>query len=455
MTSPNTIPRSDENDITIDAEYMNRWLGDNAQIQSLSPKTLYDIQTLIEYYRDIIVPGTKVSISFPIGSDDGGPRASVADGKVIIPFHMLKEGRVDETIGAMIHELHHIKLSASERFTAALTFKILRHMMEQIDCGGMTMAERLFSDSSVTAERILDGKGGTKDIMFLRESIEDLMFLLNAVEDIRIDANTPPNLRKYIDKIDEQAGARIREARDNGAFSEDERDLTAIGFMILAHHKGLCEFDFVKERYGDTDAIINGDPHKYPIDVFGTFKDEIASHILQLYYKHCGKPKPVDDGSNPGDEGDPLDLDAYFGGKVGSSLGDSVEAQFTTAKNNSQDEEKQEDEDEALKDADKGIKSIGIPPNPVVTAESCNTKSDVEIDLSGKEDILYEWKATPPSTAKELRDQIADEEKTVSITPQMETQIKSYKNVRVTTTTEHFNEDMVVFDSVLFDTVNN
>jgi hypothetical protein len=132
-----------------------------------------------------------------------------------------------------------------------------------------------------------------------------------------------------------------------------------------------------------------------------------------------------------------------------------VEAQFTTAKNNSQDEEKQEDEDEALKDADKGIKSIGIPPNPVVTAESCNTKSDVEIDLSGKEDILYEWKATPPSTAKELRDQIADEEKTVSITPQMETQIKSYKNVRVTTTTEHFNEDMVVFDSVLFDTVNN
>ena len=96
----------------IDAEYMNRWLGESTQIESLSPKTLFDVQTLIEYYRDIIVPTQKVSIAFPTAQSES-PRACVSEGEVMIPFHMLKQGRVDETIGAMIHELHHIKLTPS------------------------------------------------------------------------------------------------------------------------------------------------------------------------------------------------------------------------------------------------------------------------------------------------------------------------------------------------------
>ena len=76
--------------VNIDAEYMNRWLGDNTQVESLAPKTLYDVQTLIEYYRDIIVPTEKVSIAFPT-KDGNSPRASVENGEVIIPFYMLKE----------------------------------------------------------------------------------------------------------------------------------------------------------------------------------------------------------------------------------------------------------------------------------------------------------------------------------------------------------------------------
>jgi hypothetical protein len=96
----------------IDAEYMNRWLGEGSKIESLVPKTLYDVQTLIEYYRDIIVPDKKVSIAFPTDANES-PRACVSRGEVIIPFNLLQIGRVDETIGAMIHELHHIKLTPS------------------------------------------------------------------------------------------------------------------------------------------------------------------------------------------------------------------------------------------------------------------------------------------------------------------------------------------------------
>ena len=102
--------------VKIDAEYMNAWLGDSSKIERLSSKVLYDIKTLIEYYKDIIVPKEEVTISFPVEGQGSGPRASVERGEVFIPYHMLKEGEIDNTIGAMIHELHHIKLSASEKY---------------------------------------------------------------------------------------------------------------------------------------------------------------------------------------------------------------------------------------------------------------------------------------------------------------------------------------------------
>ncbi len=195
-----------DNHKNIDAEYMNRWLGDNAKITSLSPKVLYDVQTLLEYYRDIIVPSVDVSISFPT-ENGSNAKASVEDSKVFIPYYMLRDGRVDETIGAMIHELHHIKWSASEKFTCALTFKYLRKLMENIDVVGMSLAERVFSDSTLTVDDIMSEKDGVpQDVMYMRKIIGDLMFMLNAVEDVRIDANTPPNLRKYIDKIDKGGG---------------------------------------------------------------------------------------------------------------------------------------------------------------------------------------------------------------------------------------------------------
>ena len=70
--------------------------------------------------------------------------------------------------------------------------------MEQIDCYGLTLAERVFTDSSITMDKILGNEACGADISFIRKVLGDLLFLINAVEDVRIDANTPPNLRKSL-----------------------------------------------------------------------------------------------------------------------------------------------------------------------------------------------------------------------------------------------------------------
>ena len=43
----------------IDAEFMEKWLG-GLKLDSLSPKTLFDLQSLMRHYKDIIVPGVDV-----------------------------------------------------------------------------------------------------------------------------------------------------------------------------------------------------------------------------------------------------------------------------------------------------------------------------------------------------------------------------------------------------------
>jgi hypothetical protein len=436
--------------VEIDAEYMNRWLGENTRITSLSPKTLYDIQTLIEYYRDIIVPGVDVSIAFPVGDKDS-PRASVERGEVIIPFHILSEGRVDDTIGAMIHELHHIKLSASEVFLHTLSFKFLRALMEQIDCYGLTLAERVFSDSSLTVEKILsdDEKVGN-DVSFLRKVLGDMLFLINAVEDVRIDSNTPPNLKKYIDKSDRIHGVRLKEFIEEGNLTNDNRDLTSLAYMLLCHHKGIHEFEFVDEKYGDTNAIVSANPVEYPVELFTAFADEIANHVLGEYYKFCGKPREAtNSGGSPSDE---FDIDSYFGGKVNSSVGDSLEEQFNNMKAPKHQKSKQEAEKKALKDSNEKIKNVTVSVGDSGAGKP-NTKT--KIDLSGNRHKKGTTTTdNSPTSAEELRAALEEKSKTVFISPEVNQQIKSFKDVQVYTTTEYFDDLPVVYDAVIYDAIN-
>ena len=432
----------------IDAEYMNRWLGESTQIESLSPKTIFDVQTLIEYYRDIIVPTQKVSIAFPT-ADSESPRACVSEGEVMIPFHMLKQGRVDETIGAMIHELHHIKLTPSEKFIHLLNFKAVRTLMEKIDCYGTPLSERVFVDSSITMERIMSDEKQPADIEFLRKVMSDLLFLLNAVEDVRIDANTPPNLRKYIDKVDKVGGEQLKKHFEEGNISEDDRDLSSIGFMLLCHHKGIINFPLIEEKFGDTQAIVNAEGTQLPIDLFNAFQDEIAQHIFDEYIKHCGIPKDAQGGMQGGD-GDEFDISSYFGEKVNHSIGDSLEQQFTDAKAPKHDEGKLDAESSKLDDAEKQLKMMNpAPPQPQ------NGAGDTKITASTHEvDENTEVPEHTPVTAESIRQQQEEEWKDVFMSPEMVQQVKSFKNVRVHTATEHFSDQAVTYDTVIFDATN-
>ena len=441
------MSKMDSEPHNIDAEYMNRWLGEGSRIDNLSPKVLFDVQTLLEYYRDIIVPTADINISFP-REDGETPRASVANGEVLIPYYMLRDGRVDETIGAMIHELHHIKWSASEKFTCALTFKYLRKLMEEIECVGMTLAERVFSNSGLTIDAIMSEEDTVvpADVAFMRKMIGDLMFILNAVEDVRIDANTPPNLRKYIDKIDNNASEHLKEMLDN---LDGDTSPTAIAYSLLAHHKGHYNSEFVKERYGDTDAILKGNPHEYPLDVFKAFQEEIAKHIHDSFIEICGQPKPQSEEMGEVD----FDLDAYFGEKINQNIGDSLCQQFDKAQTGKPYKAKNAEEQDALNKIEEQIELIEVTqPTPysgdVGTKQPYTAKEDGEL-------LQSEKRTTPtPPTAEEYREQQLDLGKNVFMDNALIQSVKSFKNIRVYTTTESFDDTKVVYDTVIFDTLN-
>jgi len=431
----------------IDAEYMNRWLGDGSQIESLSAKTMYDVQTLIEYYRDIIVPDKKVSIAFPTDANES-PRACVSRGEVVIPFNLLQIGRVDETIGAMIHELHHIKLTPSEKHYHTLSFQFIRTLMEQIDCYGTTLAERVFTDSSITMDKILGDDECGVEVKFLRKVLGDLLFLINAVEDVRIDSNTPPNLRKYIDKIDKQGGEKLIANIEKGAFGDDDRDLVAIGFMLLCHHKGIYEFPFIESTYGDTQAIVDADALTYPVELFTAYKEEIATHVYEEYLKHCGMPPEANPQLQQDDDGE-FDINGYFGGKVNHSIGDSLEEQLSNTPVPKHQQPQQEAEKNASEQAKDDIKNIKVS-QPQPNSASANTAQPVQaVDVENAN-----FSSQSPNNAQELRELLEEENKNVAMAPEVVQQIKSFKNVQVHTATESFSDTQVTYDTVIFDAVN-
>ena len=80
-------------------------------------------------------------------------------------------------------------------------------------------------------------------------------------------------------------------------------------------------------------------------------------------------------------------------------------------------------------------KEEGDSPNPKTP--------DAVIPLSGDS-----------SPAESLRAEVEDKDKATYITPHLAQQVKSFKDVQVITTTEHFNGTPVVYDAVIFDTVN-
>jgi len=139
--------------IEVDAEYMNRWLGGN-DISDMSPRVMYDVQQLIKHYRNIIVPDTTVEVVFPVS---GTPCANISENKVMIPCNLLLNGQVDDTIGAMIHELHHIKWTDAPREYMYAVWLFFKKTTKSITLdNGQSMFDAVFVEQDVTFNNIIN-----------------------------------------------------------------------------------------------------------------------------------------------------------------------------------------------------------------------------------------------------------------------------------------------------------
>lgn len=305
----------------VDAEYLERWLG-GIKLDELSPKTMSDVQRLLEYYKDIIVPNSKVSVAFPT-DDNQGARASVDRNQIFVPTNTLNEGFVDDTIGLVIHELNHIKWSDGERKTWATCYAFGKQILSSIYTKDesdewVSLWEVTFSNGSISLDDLM-GEPTRKEVSFLQKVIKDIAFLLNAVEDIRIDAKCPPNLRKYIDKCDDRYGKEFVVKYDKGEY--DENTFYNLLYRLLFHHKGIIKDKHIDSIFGDTDYIINSTPTEYTPKVFSVFHDVIKSHVEDIFNNATFNPMPSFG------QGTTI-VDAYTNGNA-QNHGEHLEKQFS------------------------------------------------------------------------------------------------------------------------------
>ena len=407
---------------SVDAELMERWLG-GTSISLLSSKTLYDIQSLLRHYADIIVPDKSVSVEFPT-EEDGNARASVDEGKIIIPTNLLIEGRVDDTIGATIHELHHIKLSDTESDIWLKCFEFVCIALDSIfvldsNSEYISIYELVFGDTKVTYEDIFKPKSTSNpnpNSEFLRNACNDVAFLLNAVEDVRIDSLTPPNLKKYLDKMEDRIGGDFTWKYERGDF--DDNTLLNIIFRLLFHHKGKIEDEFIEERFGDTDFIVNSTPTEYTKEVFSAFGEELRTHIEELF---LGKTEPI---SPQGSEDEEYGMPTY---------GDDITERYLSS-------QAKETVAEMIRSNAKGDKK---------SAEESVKKVSFE-----DREINEKLKGRTTSAGEKFRQEHTTLKPPI-LSLEAVLEIDSYKNIRVHTTTEDlpdYNGDSsITYSCVIYD----
>jgi len=426
------------NEREIDATLMNKWLGDK-KITDLSPKTLYDIQTLIEYYRDVIVPNVDVKVGFPV---EGIPCADTDKKEIFIPYHMLKEGRVDETIGAMIHELRHIEDTPVKEKTVAPIWSLLNKILNSLKLdNGKTIAEVVFSDSSYTLNAILrepkDDERYDPNLFFLREACGVLFGLANATEDVRIDTNTPPNLKKYIDKIDKNAFEKFEEARQKGDI-EDWDSLHTMLFRFIFHHKGYYNDPLIEKISPTTEEICEMGSVEAITNVFDRFRDTCQEEVAKLFNQYV-PPQP-----NDGDGEDLMDMfDDYVGDMVNEELQNDLANQAG-------------DDGGATKGITLEEKSVGDfakthdTTTEIEQTEGEKTMSHDDAVENGQTQCKpFAKKETP---MKEFAKTMNADARTQLISAELNAQIQNFSNIQVHTTTENFGRDTnITYDTVIFD----
>jgi hypothetical protein len=290
MTSSNPIERFSLTEADIDADIMESWLEDN--IQGVDEKTLFDLQQLISHYSSVIVPNKTVKVSYPT-SVDASACADTDNNEVFIPTSSLLKGDIDHTIGLMVHELHHVKLSLKGSEITETCFylvnQILKHTFVGDDNKGWEdLYEVIQSHERITYQTIrkhydskMDSEEPTKYENFYLNAIKGIAMFLNCIEDVRIDSLTKPTLKRYIDKGDAICAPHFMEKYAQGEY--DEKNLLNVGYRYLFHHKDFLCDDYITETYPDITKLLSATPFEYIKDVFGIYKKELQQFVRECY----------------------------------------------------------------------------------------------------------------------------------------------------------------------------
>ena len=271
--------------VKADAELMSAWLGGMEDI-SMSPKLLFDLQTLLRHYADFLVPNKEVRVDY---MSEGTPCASVDKDQIFIPLDMLQEGRVDETISAVIHELHHIKHSDNERLTCSNIMTYFNRILSTVETEHygqkMSIKQALDSHGSVDSEAIIDRTLVHSYKDFIYQYFGDLFLLLNAIEDVRIDELQPKSLMKYRFKQEKIAFAKFETLYKEGKLDKD----SLFGSFIdaLFHLKGFGHSDLIANSRITKDRIVNVEtPTQYYPPTFCAFAKVLQTHAGSLWKQY-------------------------------------------------------------------------------------------------------------------------------------------------------------------------
>ena len=280
-----TVKAVDLEPVKADAELMSAWLGgvDNVTI---SPKLLFDLQSLLRHYADFLVPDLKVSIDYEY---EGCPCASVDKNQIFIPVDMLQEGRVDETISAVIHEIHHLKFSDGERSICDNIFPYVERILSTVEISHhgkkMSVWDALTSHGKVCPKEIITRTSEHMYSAFVYQFFGDLFLLLNAIEDVRIDELQPHNLKKYRFKQEKNAFEKFTER-----IKDEEIDVGSMyGKMLLAlfHYKGLVNSPVIEETGFSAEDIHSVErPIEYFPPTFKAFGKSIQDHAGALWKEY-------------------------------------------------------------------------------------------------------------------------------------------------------------------------
>ena len=231
--------------VKADAELMSAWLGEMEDV-SISPKLLFDLQTLLRHYADFLVPNKSITVDYKY---EGTPCASVDKDQIFIPLDMLKDGRVDETISAVIHELHHIKYSDKESLTCERIMPYFERILDTVEIEyygkKMSIWKAVKSHGDVTASDIMQRRLEHSYKDFIYQYFGDLFLLLNAIEDVRIDEMQPKNLLKYRFKQEKIAFQKFQDLYESGDLDKD----SLFGSFIdaLFHLKGYGNSKLIED----------------------------------------------------------------------------------------------------------------------------------------------------------------------------------------------------------------